>query len=147
MIPSDYSGQLTTLLRYPSPLPSNKIEGTPHHAVLLLRQALALQMSPNPATGSSIVIENRNLLGIPVEVPLTPSLTPPRRDRAGRQMPSSSSQMEGGMSRSHSRLASAPPVGISELITRGLVERGESLQGINKTLMNAVTEIRVGRLI
>ncbi len=61
-----------------SPLPSNKIEGTPHHAVLLLRQALALQMSPNPATGSSIVIENRNLLGIPVEVPLTPVPHPPK---------------------------------------------------------------------
>lgn len=143
VIPSDYSGQLTTLLRYPSPLPSNKIEGTPHHAVLLLRQALALQMSPNPATGSSIVMENRGLLGIPVDVPLTPSISPIIRNRAVRQTPSSSSQTEGGISRSHSRQASAPPVGISELITRGLVERGESFQGINKTLMNAVTEIRV----
>ncbi|KAF8959037.1 rab-GTPase-TBC domain-containing protein [Flammula alnicola] len=140
LIPADYSGQLTTLLRYPSPPSSNKIEGAPHHAVLLLRQALALQMSPNPATGSSIVMENRSLLDIPVEVPASPSVSPIRRSRLPRP-PLGSSQTDGSIGRNHSRQASAPPVGISEMFTRGLVERGESL-GINKTLMNAVTEIR-----
>ncbi|KAF9480117.1 RabGAP/TBC [Pholiota conissans] len=139
LIPADYSGQLTTLLRYPSPPSSSKIEGAPHHAVLLLRQALALQMAPNPATGTSIVMENRSLLDIPVDVPPSPSVSPTRRSRIGRQ-PASSSQVEGS-GRNHSRQASAPPVGISEMFTRGLVERGESL-GINKTLMHAVTEIR-----
>lgn len=141
VIPADYSGQLTTLLRYPSPQSSSKIEGAPHHAVLLLRQALALQMAPNPTTGTSIVMENRNLLDIPIDVPPSPSISPARRSRISRQPPSP--QGEGNIGgRNHSRQASAPPVGISEMFTRGLVERGESL-GINKTLMHAVTEIRV----
>lgn len=144
VIPADYSGQLTTLLRYPTPSASSKFEGTPHHCILLLRQALALQMAPNPATGFSIVIENRNLLGIPVEVPPTPSIPSTGRNRAGRVSQSTTAQAEGGISRNHSRQTSTPAVGISEMFTRGLVERGESL-GINKTLMHAVTEIRVSR--
>jgi len=141
VISSDYSGQLTILLRYPSPTTPNKLEGAPHHAILLLRQALALQMSPNPATGSSIVMENSNLLGIPVEIPPNVLVSQTKRTREPR-LPSTS-QMDATIGRNHSRQASSP-VGISEMFTRGLVERGESL-GINKTLMNAVTEIRVGR--
>ncbi|PPQ78097.1 hypothetical protein CVT25_015631 [Psilocybe cyanescens] len=145
LIPADYSGQLTTLLRYPSPSSSNRIVGAPHHAILLLRQALALQMSPNPATGSSIVMENRTLLNIPVEVPASPAI-PPRRAKNARPPPAtissaSASHIEGNIARNHSRQTSSGAVGISEMFTRGLVERGESL-GINKTFMNAVTEIR-----
>jgi TBC1 domain family protein 5 len=33
-------------------------------------------------------------------------------------------------------------MGLPELIARGLLDRGESL-GINKTVMNAVSELRV----
>ncbi|KDR81561.1 hypothetical protein GALMADRAFT_239585 [Galerina marginata CBS 339.88] len=141
LIPADYSGQLTTLLRYPSPSSSMKIEGAPHHAILLLRQALALQLAPSPATGASIVMENRTLLDIPIEVPTTLSNSSPRQSRNVRPPStiSPSSHLE-GIGRNHSRQASSP-VGISEMFTRGLVERGESL-GINKTFMNAVTEIR-----
>ncbi|KAJ3515805.1 hypothetical protein NLJ89_g1520 [Agrocybe chaxingu] len=124
LIPADYSSQLTTLLRYPSPSASNGVDGAPHHAILLLRQALALQMAPNPATGATIVMENRTLLNIPIDVPRKPSPPPTKRSR-----------------RNHSRQASSPALGFSEMLTRGLVERGESL-GINKTLYNAVTEIR-----
>lgn len=147
VIPADYSGQLTTLLRYPSPSSSNKITGAPHHAILLLRQALALQMSPNPATGSSIVMENRTLLNIAIEVPASPAI-PPRRPKNTRPPPatisSGSASLEGNLTRNHSRQTSSGAVGISEMFTRGLVERSESL-GINKTFMNAVTEIRVGQ--
>jgi len=140
VISSDYSGQLTALLRYPSPTTPGRLEGAPHHAILLLRQALALQMSPNPATGASIVMENRNLLDIPVDIPTTVLTSSTKRMRGPRPPPAF--QMDPTIGRNHSRQASSP-VGISEMFTRGLVERGESL-GINKTLMNAVTEIRVG---
>lgn len=34
-------------------------------------------------------------------------------------------------------------LGLPELLARGILERGESL-GINKTVMNAVSELRVG---
>ena len=142
VIPADYSGQLTTLLRYPSPTSMNQVEGTPHHIVLLLRQALALQIAPMPATGASIAMENRTFLNILLEVPTSSSMK-----RATR--PPMSSTMAGPedspSARGHSRQVSSPAIGISDM-TRGLIERGESL-GINKTLLSAVTEIRVSILI
>ena len=142
VIPADYSGQLTTLLRYPSPPTSaNKVEGAPHHTVLLLRQALALQIAPMPATGASIAMENRTFLNIILEVPTSSSTKRTTRP------PSSSTGSEDSPSaaRGHSRQVSSPSINISDMLTRGLVERGESL-GINKTLLNAVTEIRVSVL-
>lgn len=146
VIPADYSGQLTILLRYPTPPSSNRIEGAPHHAILLLRQALALQVAPNPSTGATIVMENRTLLDIPLEVPAEANPPPPRRIRAPRSPISASSsyssQTDGLTGKGHLRQSSSPAGGLSEMFTRQLVERGESL-GINKTLMNAVTEIRV----
>ena len=145
VIPGDYSGQLTTLLRYPSPTSGNKVEGAPHHTVLLLRQALALQLSPTPATGASVAMENRTLLNISLEVP-TISPTPSMKRNRTTRLPSSSimtgPSADTTSARGHSRQASSPAIGISDMLTRGLVERGESL-GINKTILNAVTEIRV----
>lgn len=144
LIPGDYSAQLTTLLRYPSPTSANKVEGAPHHTVLLLRQALALQMSPMPATGASIAMENRTLLNISLEVPVLGSPPSTKQNRTTRPPLSSTLTGLSGdtlSTRGHSRQASSPAIGISDMLTRGLVERGESL-GINKTLLNAVTEIR-----
>jgi TBC1 domain family member 5 len=141
VIPGDYSGQLTTLLRYPSPTSANKVEGAPHHTVLLLRQALALQMAPMPATGASIAMENRTLLNISLEVP---TLSPASSTRRIARPPLSGSSGD-TPTRGHSRQVSSPAHAISDMLTRGLVERGESL-GINKTLLNAVTEIRVSIL-
>jgi TBC1 domain family protein 5 len=86
-------------------------------------------------------MENRNLLGIPLDIPTNMLASPTKRMRGPR--PPSTSQIDPTIVRNHSRQASSP-VGISEMFTRGLVERGESL-GINKTFMSAVTEIRVGR--
>ena len=142
VIPADYSGQLTTLLRYPSPPTTvNKVEGAPHHTVLLLRQALALQIAPMPATGASIAMENRTFLNILLDVPTFSSTKRTTRP------PSSSTGSEDSSSaaRGHSRQVSSSTVNISDMLTRGLVERGESL-GINKTLLSAVTEIRVSVL-
>ena len=137
VIPADYSGQLTTLLRYPSPTSMNKVEGTPHHTVLLLRQALALQIAPMPATGASIAMENRTFLNILLEVPTSSSTK-----RTTRPPLTSTGSEDSPSARGHSRQVSSPAIGISDMLTRGLVERGESL-GINKTLLSAVTEIRV----
>ena len=143
VIPADYSGQLTTLLRYPSPTSANKIEGAPHHTLLLLRQALALQLSPAPATGVSIAMENRTLLNISLEVPTS---SPASSTKRTTRTPSSSTitgpSGDTPSARGHSRQVSSPAIGISDMLTRSLVERGESL-GINKALMSAVTEIRV----
>jgi TBC1 domain family member 5 len=129
---ADYSGQLTVLLRYPTPYLQDSIDGAPHHTALLLRQAIALQMSPTPSTGASLMIENRNLLNIPVV---------PRRNHSYNDLDNLATTSSRPSQR-HSRQQGSQPVGLPEMITRGLLERGESL-GINKTLMNAVSELRV----
>ena len=143
MIQADYSGQLTTLLRYPSPpalLHENM--GTVNHTSLLVRQGLALQLAPSPETGATIMLENRTLLDIPIEVSsaLAPT-SPRRRDTPTRPHPSVLPDQYNASPGRHVKQQSLSSATISDF-TRGLVERGESL-GINKTLMNAVSEIRV----
>ncbi|KAF9264818.1 RabGAP/TBC, partial [Marasmius fiardii PR-910] len=134
LIPADYTGQLSVLLKYPA-APTSGEPGFGHHTSLLIRQALALQMSPNPSTGLSLVTENRNLLGIPIEVP---EPAPAPRRRAAQTISDKSSPRR---SSEHTRQASSPQLGFPEMFARGIVERGESL-GINKTLMSAVSELR-----
>ncbi|GBE80030.1 RabGAP/TBC protein [Sparassis crispa] len=144
LIPSDYSGQLTYLLRYPSQPPSAEAPAV-HHATLLLHQALTLQMSPSPAAGVSVIHENRNLLSIPIEVP-EPSPPPPMRRRQrpgewGMSFSSEAASRAGQSSKSAHGRQQSTPLGLSEMLARGLLERGESL-GINKTVMNAVSELK-----
>lgn len=143
LIPGDYSAQLTALLHYP-PLPESKLDGAPNHACLLLQQALSLQMAPTPSTGASLMMENRTLLNIPLELP-TSTFQQSTRRQADKSYPSSSSNVRSGVESDHvpyhTRHTSSPSLGIPEMIARGLIERGESL-GINKTLMSAVSEIR-----
>ncbi|KAJ7219200.1 RabGAP/TBC [Mycena pura] len=132
LIPSDYSGQLTTLLRYPTFSTPN----APHHTSILLRQALELQMSPTQSTGNSLVIENRNFLNIPAEVPEPP----PPPQRRGARSRDKTSTAAGGRTTTDSRLLSNPQMNL-ENFARSLLERGENL-GINKTIMSAVPELR-----
>jgi len=145
VIPSDYSSQLTYLLRYPSPPPLTAPD-LPHHATLLLRQAVALQMSPSPSAGASIVVENRNLLGIPVEVPDPPPAPTRRRARPGERSHQISASDGSGVDPSGDKSGlprrSSHQMGLPESITRGLLDRGESM-GINKTFLTAVSELRV----
>lgn len=99
-------------------------------------------MSPTAATGVSVVHENLNLLGIPTEVPDPPPPPTRRRPRPAERGTSSSHanlREEGG--KGHIRQSSGP-MALPEMIARGLLERGESL-GINKTVMNAVSELKV----
>ncbi|KAI0693915.1 hypothetical protein BC835DRAFT_1351971 [Cytidiella melzeri] len=148
VIPSDYSTQLTFLLRYPSSpasLSSSASLSFIHHGNLLLRQALTLQMSPNAATGASIIQENFNLLDIPIEVPEAPPLMSRRRPvNSNQPSVSDSGPSSRGLptetGRMHLRQGSGP-MGLPEMIARGLLERGESL-GINKTVMHAVSELK-----
>ncbi|KAL0946980.1 hypothetical protein HGRIS_013129 [Hohenbuehelia grisea] len=146
LLSADYSGQLTVLLRYPSlPSPNPDFDGAPHHISLLLRQALAFQMAPTPSTGVSVVLENRNLLHIPSDVPEPETYSRPRRnahqsrEKSTSASPSSSQLLPGRSP--HGRQPSSPQIGLPEMIARGLMERSENL-GINKTFMNAVSELR-----
>ncbi|PFH54401.1 hypothetical protein AMATHDRAFT_78639 [Amanita thiersii Skay4041] len=138
LIPTDYSGQLAALLHYPC-LDSISQPGNVEHTLLLVRQALLIQSSPNPSTGATIVMENRVMLGIPVEVPNTQSPTEGRPSHLPRNKAAStttSNSVGFGIRQPPS------PLHLPELIARGLLERGESL-GINKTVMSAVSELKV----
>ncbi|KIJ16847.1 hypothetical protein PAXINDRAFT_168295 [Paxillus involutus ATCC 200175] len=140
LIPSDYSSQLMHLLRYP-PCPTPE-EGAPHHILLLIRQATALEMSHTPSAGASLAVENRNLLNIPLEVPDPPQVVRRRArpiDRVHQASPSE--HLLGGSSTENFRQQPSFQLGFPELIARGLLDRGESL-GINKTVMNAVSELK-----
>ena len=118
----------------------------PHHTALLIRQALTLQMSPTPATGASIVFENHNLLNLPTEVPdLLLSAPHERHGRPGgrrksasetRTLPDTGSSSRASLGRAGSGQLNLP------VFAKGLLDRGEAL-GINKTFMNAVSEIKV----
>ncbi|EPQ58582.1 RabGAP/TBC [Gloeophyllum trabeum ATCC 11539] len=145
LIPASDNEQLMCLLRYP-PLPPQSASdpsSSRHHTTILLQQALALQMCPTPATGAAMVQENRNFLHIPAEVPEPEPARPQRRGprgRSGSDMPVHRSDGNASAPRAgHSRQQSSQVA--LESIARGLLDRGEAL-GINKTLMNAVTEIK-----
>ena len=148
VIPSDYSTQLTFLLRYP-PLTihhltnstANEQSFVAHHTTLLLRQALSLQIAPTVATGASVVYENRNLLNIASEVP--EPLPPPmkRRTEQGRISTMNDGHLRMLQRPMHARYGSSGSLGFPD-IARNILDRGESL-GINRTVMNAVSEIKV----
>lgn len=111
------------------------------HVTLLLRQALSLQVSPTVATGASVVYENHNLLNITSEVPEPPPPPTKRRAEQGR-----TSATNDGPSRMlqrpiHVRYGSSNSLGLPD-IARNILDRSESL-GINRTVMNAVSEIKV----
>ncbi|KAI6150323.1 rab-GTPase-TBC domain-containing protein [Pisolithus tinctorius] len=136
LIPSDYSTQLMYLLRYP-PCPPTE-PGAPHHIVLLIRHATALEISPNPATGATLMMENRNLLNIPLDVP--DPLVARRRPRQPERTHQATSSESSTPGISGSQVFS-PQLSFPELLARGLLDRGESL-GINRTVMNAVSELK-----
>lgn len=93
-------------------------------------------MSPNQATGNSLVLENRNFLNIPTEVPEPP---PPPQRRGARTVRDKAPAATGPKA-SDPRQQSTQQMGFD--FARGLLEKGESL-GINKTIMSAVPELRV----
>ncbi|KIK16392.1 hypothetical protein PISMIDRAFT_686378 [Pisolithus microcarpus 441] len=136
LIPSDYSTQLTYLLRYPPCPPPDP--GAPHHIVLLIRHATALEISPSPATGATLMMENRNMLNIPLDVPDPPVAR--RRPRQSERTHQATSSETSNLGTTGSQVYSSQ-LSFPELLARGLLDRGESL-GINRTVMNAVSELK-----
>lgn len=134
VIPSDYSEQLTYLLHYPT-APNDG----PLHISLLLQQAVRLSQEPNTSTGASIVLQNRNILGIPIEVPERPA-RPNSRKRGDARLAHASKQSVSEKRDARDTSSSAP--GFPETIARNILERGESL-GINRAFFSTVSEIRV----
>lgn len=100
-------------------------------------------MSPTQATGNSLVIENRNFLNIPVEVPEPP---PPPQRRGVRSRDKTPTAVGGRTSADSRLLPTVTPQINLENFARSLLERGENL-GINKTIMSAVPELRVSSVI
>jgi TBC1 domain family member 5 len=145
VLSGDYSAQLTTLLRYPAP-PKQQLAEAPLHTSLLLQQALSLQMSPTISTAATITMENRSILGIPVEPADHISSSPPKRSSLPRHRSSiaPSRPLNGVRESGHLRQASSPQLGLPEMLSKGLLERGESL-GINKTVLSAVAELKVSQ--
>ncbi|TFK76497.1 RabGAP/TBC [Pluteus cervinus] len=148
LLSTDYSGQLTLLLRYPAPADTSDAQ---RYISSLLRQAQILQSSPTAVTGVSVALENRNQLDIGneasasdfVSIPVQDSRNHPQRHHKSASVsfsksPTNPSNLGGP---GHTRQQTASQIGLPEMITRGLLERGESL-GINKTFMTAVSEIR-----
>ncbi|KAH6918633.1 rab-GTPase-TBC domain-containing protein [Coprinopsis sp. MPI-PUGE-AT-0042] len=142
LLSGDYSSQLTTLLRYPPP-PKQQLAEAPSHTSMLLQQALSLQMSPTISTAATITMENRSILGIPIEPADHISSSPPKRSALPRHRSNiaPTRPLSGLRESGHLRQASSPQLGIPEMLSKGLLERGESL-GINKTVLSAVAELK-----
>jgi TBC1 domain family protein 5 len=88
-----------------------------------------------------VVYENRNLLNIAPEVPEPPP--PPRKRRAeqGRTSAINDGPLRMLQRPMHVRYGSSNTLGLPD-IAKNILDRGESL-GINRTVMNAVSEIKV----
>jgi TBC1 domain family member 5 len=111
------------------------------HVTLLLRQALSLQISPTVATGASVVYENHSLLNIASEVPEPPPPPTKRRAEPGRASAVNDGPLRMLQRPIHVRYGSSGSLGLPD-IAKNILDRGESL-GINRTVMNAVSEIKV----
>jgi len=102
---------------------------------------LSLQISPTVATGASVVYENRNLLNIASEVPEPPPPPTKRRAEQGRASTRNDGPLRMLQRPMHVRYGSSGSLGLPD-IARNILDRSESL-GINRTVMNAVSEIKV----
>ncbi|KAF8136682.1 RabGAP TBC [Boletus edulis] len=89
-----------------------------------------------------LLIQNRNFLNIPIEVPEPPPIIKRKaRPTERTHQTSSSDNMSGSPPTEILRQQPASQLGFPELIARGLLDRGESL-GINRTVMHAVSELK-----
>ncbi|KAB5589269.1 TBC1 domain containing protein [Ceratobasidium theobromae] len=146
LISADYTTALTYLLRYPPPPSVPQSSEAPEPLLethILVQQALSLRANPSVSTGSTVVLQNRSLLGIPIEAPSPP---PPER-RAGRRR-----SIGAG---SDSRTAKGRPAGLKHVpegslsglaAFNSLGERADviakGLRDIGGTVGSRVSEIR-----
>lgn len=105
-------------------------------------------MAPTPATAATITMENRALLGIAIETTESPSSPTKRLPPTNRHSGFIPTRVTNGLKEKdptrpvHGRQASSPSLSFPEMLSRGFLERGESL-GFNKTLLSAVSELKV----
>jgi TBC1 domain family protein 5 len=85
------------------------------------------------------MIENKNLLNIPLEVPDPPPMA--RRQERRRPPFATEGRASNGPQLGHSRHLSSQAASLPEFFARNLMERGENL-GLNN-IMSAVSELRV----
>ncbi|KAF8590477.1 RabGAP/TBC [Ramaria rubella] len=134
LIPGDYTEQLTHLLRYPAP-PLLGASQTSNAPALLLCQARLLMTSPTPGTGVLLVMQNRNELGIAVEIPDAPSPLHPRRRASvvATTIPPTVSQGRSSHTSERSRL--------QDVIANRLMDANETL-GLQRGFFNTLSELR-----
>ncbi|KIJ44190.1 hypothetical protein M422DRAFT_252206 [Sphaerobolus stellatus SS14] len=135
LIPGDYTDQLTVLLRYPSlsALGSSSTWNTPE---VLLNQAQLLILSPTPASGVSVVMQNRYELNIPVEVPEPPVRQSSRR-RPTAGSPITSSSVPAIVRPQHTQERPR----IQDVIASRIMDANETY-GIQKGFLSTISEIR-----
>ena len=135
MIPSDYTTQLGYLLRYPIVNPVDSMS----HISLLLQQAHALRADPTPSTVVSLVMQNKDALGIPAEVPEPPA--PHRRASSKRLLTDDTGSRPSRSSGTETRRDPfGLPLPIPELFSKGLSD-------INGAVHSTVSEIRVSGIL
>ncbi|KAG8771744.1 hypothetical protein FRC12_003438 [Ceratobasidium sp. 428] len=144
LIPAEYTTALTQVLRYPSPPAEPTLSDSdstePH---LLVQQALMLRANPVPATGATVVLQNRSVLGIPIEAPAPAPPPMPRGRGSGgprrRTVPDGGGGRGGGrngVDGSTSGLAAFGVLGErADVIAKGLWD-------MRGTVQNRVSEIR-----
>jgi hypothetical protein len=132
VLPCDYTGVLTMLLKYPPDSPDVPLDPS-----LLLQQARAIRENPSPSTGAAITIQNQESLGIPAYEPDgTESIPSVSHHQTLR------SRQRSAPTTSVPRAAGATPRGYGfESLARGFMERAQA-SGIDKTILSTVSEFR-----
>jgi TBC1 domain family protein 5 len=131
VLPSDYPGVLTLLLKYPQASPE-----LPLSPALLLSQALTVLKNPSPSAGAAVTLQNQETLGIPSYAPdgteTTPSLMHTQTLRSRQKTaPAASNRSSPAASRTYG----------FESIARGLMEKAQA-SGFDKTIISTVSEFR-----
>ncbi|KAG9032142.1 hypothetical protein FRB95_001849 [Tulasnella sp. JGI-2019a] len=142
LIPADYSGQLTALLRYPRFSPGSTTPALTPQPTLLLRQALFVRSSPNPTAGVTIVMENRDLLGITFEAPEPPPLPTRRLNRMppGAGVRGHAGGRPGGVSLDVRYTGGATTPGGSGGVLQDLI--ASRFNDVNSAVLSTVSELR-----
>ncbi|KAG8745299.1 hypothetical protein FRC10_008315 [Ceratobasidium sp. 414] len=141
LIPAEYTTALTHVLRYPLPPtepPLSDSDTTEPH--LLVQQALMLRTNPTPATGATVVLQNRSVLGIPIETPApAPPPTPRGRGGGARRRTVADGGGRGGRHGAESSLSGLAAFGAfgerADVIAKGL-------RDMRGTVQSRVSEIR-----
>lgn len=139
MLPADYPGLLTLLLKYPPDSPE-----LPLNPFLLLSHAKMISEAAIPATGAAIVLQNTEKLGLPAYVPDGTEAIPSFASSSAQEV------LRNKKRPPHVYTGVPPPLPPSsgsqrsygfESLARGFMERAQA-SGIDKTIFSTVSEIK-----